>query len=300
MAILLSLFGLIKSYPLLLIVVGIAGLGTAAFHPQASAMTAAISKPEKRSTFQAIFIAAGNIGWALTPLIAVPVVEKFGFSVTPVFVFPGLLAFFLLLTVSKSSMGPKKVHAPLLPVLRKSWKELTKIMLVVAMRSLTYFGMVSYLSIYLKHRGVSTLVSSRLLFLMLFAGALGGLLGGFLADLFGRKSVLSVSLFLSGILFVLFFFTTGIISYILLTLAGSALLASFSITVVLAQSLISKNAAMASGLMLGFGTGIGGLGVGLLGILIDHAGVNFAIILLAVTPLIGAFLSLFVKKADSK
>lgn len=48
----------------------------------------------------------------------------------------------------------KKEHAPLLYAMRSSWKELTKIMLVVALRSLSYFCMVSYLSLYLKHRGV--------------------------------------------------------------------------------------------------------------------------------------------------
>ncbi len=293
MAVLLSLFGLIKSYPLLMIVVGIAGFGTAAFHPQASAMTAALSSPEKRGTNQAFFIAAGNIGWALTPLIAVPIVVKYGLSVTPVFILPGLAAFILLLFASsKSTSNLKKEHAPLWPTLRSSWKELTKIMFVVAFRSFTYFGMVSYLSLYLKHRSVSLILASRLLFLMLFAGALGGFVGGVLSDKFGRKPVLMISLFSASVFFWLFLSTSGAFSYIMLGLAGASLLASFSITVVLAQSLISKNAAMASGLMLGFGTGVGGLGVGLIGLLIDTKGITAAILLLTCMPAVAGLLSL--------
>lgn len=63
----------------------------------------------------------------------------------------------------------------------------------------------------------------------------------------------------------------------------------------LAQSLLSKNAAMASGLALGFGTGIGGLGVGLFGILIDFNGVTSAILLMAIIPILAGLISLSIR-----
>ncbi|MGJ7044872.1 MFS transporter [Thermoanaerobacterium thermosulfurigenes] len=299
MAVLLSLLGIMKSYPLLLIISGIAGIGTAAFHPQASAMTTEFSSVEKRNTNQAFFVTLGNIGWALTPLTVVPFVEKYGLSITPIFVIPGLIAFILLfLSLSKnnaSSSNIKKEYSPLLITLRKSWKELTKIMIVVALRSLTYYGMLSYLALYLKHKNVSVLLSSKLLFFMLFAGALGGLIGGMLADKYGKKLILTTSLILSSFFFLIFILTTGMLSYIMLIIAGTMLLASFSITTVLAQSLLSKNAAMASGLALGFGTGIGGLGVGLFGILIDFNGITSAILLMAIIPILAGLISLSIK-----
>ncbi|WP_434564407.1 hypothetical protein PQ690_09665 [Thermoanaerobacterium thermosaccharolyticum] len=64
------------------------------------------------------------------------------------------------------------------------------------------------------------------------------------------------------------------LSYTMLILAGTMLLTSFSITTILAQSLLSKNAVMASGLALGFGKGIGGLGVGLFETLIGLKGTS--------------------------
>lgn len=63
----------------------------------------------------------------------------------------------------------------------------------------------------------------------------------------------------------------------------------------LAQSSLSKNAAMASGLALGFGTGIGGLGVGLFGILIDFNGVTSAILLMAIIPILAGLISLSIR-----
>ncbi len=69
-------------------------------------------------------------------------------------------------------------------------------------------------------------------------------------------------------------------------------MASFSVTVVVAQEIISKNAAMAAGLMLGFGVGIGGLGVGIVGIFAEHWGGAQVIELLVWLPLIAGLLGL--------
>ncbi|MDE4542223.1 hypothetical protein [Thermoanaerobacterium sp. R66] len=52
---------------------------------------------------------------------------------------------------------------------------------------------------------------------------------------------------------------------------------------------------MASGLALGFGTGIGGLGLGLFGILIDFNGVTSAILLMAIIPILAGLISLSIR-----
>ena len=52
------------------------------------------------------------------------------------------------------------------------------------------------------------------------------------------------------------------------------------------------NAAMAAGLMLGFGIGIGGLGVALMGILVERFGIDHAMNLLIWLPLMAGLLGL--------
>ncbi|MBF0507789.1 MAG: MFS transporter [Deltaproteobacteria bacterium] len=295
MAALLCLVGVLNNYWIMIITVSLAGLGTSAFHPQASAMITALSGG-RRGFFQGLFISSGNIGWALTPLIVVPFTHTYGLKSTPWFVLPGVIVAMLLwFTAPRDVVKAKSAPPPLWPILRSVWPDLSKVVLVVACRSLTYFGLVSFLPLYLQQKNVSLLTGSRLMFAMLFAGALGGMVGGHLSDRFGRKAVIVFSLILAGPLFYLFLGTSGILSYVLLALAGACLLASFSVTIVIAQEIIAKNAAMAAGLMLGFGIGIGGLGVGLVGLVAEHVGLDYAIHLLIWLPILAGLCGLSLK-----
>jgi len=295
MAVLISLVGLIQNYYLLVGVVALSGLGTAAFHPQASAMVSAVSG-NKKGFFQALFTAGGNVGWALTPLMVVPFVQYYGLEMTPLFILPGVLCAILLwFSAPRVSVKAKVPPLPLMSILHDSWFQLSKVVIIVAFRSLAYFGLITFLPLYLQTTNISLLASSRLLFVMLFCGAVGGIVGGYLSDRFGGKTVIVGSLVISSPMFYFFLNTNGFLSYVLLALAGATLLASFSVTVVVAQELISKNAAMASGLMLGFGIGIGGIGVGLVGLLAEHQGIVFAINLLICLPLLAGLFALSMK-----
>ncbi len=296
MAVLLSLIGMTSNYYLLLVLAALAGLGTAAFHPQAAAMVSAVSGARK-GFFQSIFIAGGNVGWALTPLMVIPLIKTYGMEITPVFAVPGMLVAILLwFTAPRISAVKKTDSGPLIPVSLTSWFELVKVVLIVACRSLTYFGLIAFLPLYLQTQNISIVASSHFLFIMLFAGAIGGVFGGHLSDKLGRKTVIGASLILSTPCFYLFLQNSGFAMYIFLTLAGAALLASFSVTVVLAQEIINKNAAMASGLTLGFGIGMGGLGVGIIGVIIEHMGISYGINLLVWLPLLAGLLAFTLRK----
>ena len=296
MAVLLSLTGLSSLYPLSLALASLAGLGTAVFHPAASAMVASLGG-ERKSFLQSLFIAGGNVGWALAPLAMFPFLNRFGIGASPWLVVPGILVSLALVLVvpkpkpaqrSVQAKGPKSITdgAPV---------ELVKIMLIIACRSLSYFGLIAFLPLYLKTKGVPLLSGSFLLFVMLLCGAIGGIVGGWLADGVGRKRVLVVSLASASPFFFVFSVSSGFGGMLVLGLAGACLLASFSVTVVMAQKLITGNAALASGLALGFGTGIGGLGVGLLGTLMGRIGVNAVIIVLMALPLLSAAMGLTLK-----
>ncbi len=295
MAVLLSLVGVLENYLLLFVVVTLAGLGTAAFHPQASALVSA-SSGRRKGFMQACFVAAGNVGWALPPLLVVPFVQAYGLRSTPWLVVPGVLvAILLYVSAPDGTARVKASPSPFLPVLRSSWRELGTIVLVVTCRSLAYFGLIAFLPLYLQQEGVPLVVGGRLVFLMLFTGAVGGLVGGYVSDALGRKGVIVVSLAAASPLFWLFLQSSGFQAAILLALAGGCLLASFSVTIVATQEIISGNAAMAAGLMLGFGIGMGGLGVGLVGLLSERLGIGFAVRLLIWLPLLAGVFALRIK-----
>jgi FSR family fosmidomycin resistance protein-like MFS transporter len=76
---------------------------------------------------------------------------------------------------------------------------------------------------------------------------------------------------------------------------GAVLVSTFTVTIVMAQHLLPRNLGIASGLMVGFAIGAGGICVTLLGVLADHYGVPFALRSIAVLPVLGLILSMAIR-----
>ncbi|KZL92649.1 fosmidomycin resistance protein [Clostridium magnum DSM 2767] len=90
MATMLSLTGLVHNYSLLVVLASLAGLGTAVFHPQASTMVNVLSR-DRKAVLLSVFVAFGNFGFALSPLLLVPLLQAYGLKVTVVMVIPGII-----------------------------------------------------------------------------------------------------------------------------------------------------------------------------------------------------------------
>jgi len=296
MAVMLSLTGVIHNFPLLVLIVGLAGLGTAAFHPQASTMISMIGR-EKKGIVLSFFVAFGNMGFALSLLVLPPFFERFGIEATPYTVIPGLLAALLLYFFAPKAETLGGTPAKLNDVFRSigaSSRELLLIILIIAIRSLAYSGLLTIFPLYFSAK---TLFISwnHLMFIMLFCGAIGGIFGGYLSDYFGRKKVVMISLFLTSPLLFGFLNTSGILSTILLALAGTSLLSSFSVTVIAAQEAIPKNKSLASGISMGFAGGVGSLALVPVGRFGDIYGLSAAITLLFILPVLAGILAVFMK-----
>src|SRR5207247_350803 len=81
--------------------------------------------------------------------------------------------------------------------------------------------------------------------------------------------------------------TTGVLAFVMLGLYGAVLTSSFSVSIVLGQAYLPRNAGMASGLIVGFAIGAGGLGVTALGWVADRWGLPAALTVSALMPLVG-------------
>jgi len=297
MSILLSTTGLISNYKLLFAVAALSGMGTAAFHPQATGMIGNIRTSHK-GFMLSIFVAVGNIGISVSPLIFMPLFHRYGTSASWVAIFPGIfISIFLYMFApklnpsEKSSSGMEQVVSSL----KKAWKELSMLMLVVSVRSLVNTGMITLLPLYFFARKYSPETTSFLMFITLGMGVAGGILGGFISDRYGKKVLITASLAIAPIFFYGFLYTSGPFSFVLLALGGGTLLSSFSVTTAAAQEIIPENKALASGLSLGFAIGMGGLAVSPLGRYAEISGLNSAIHLIFILPVLGALLALFIK-----
>lgn len=296
-ALVMGLVGTAPTYGVLLLLVGLAGLGTAAFHPQAGISVANLS-PARRGLGMSFFSAGGNVGFALGPLVGAWILSRFHLRGTLLFVIPGLFMGGLLFglrritcPVEKSAEGPRGM----VRVGMGRLVDLGLLSVVTALRSWTYTGTMAFLPLYLTARGAALTVSGRYLFLFLLAGAVGGLAGGFLSDRVGRIPVIAISHGIFPFAMGAFLLLEGPWRLLMLAGAGASLLASFSVIVVLAQELLPERMGMVSGLVFGLAFGTGGLGVGLSGLVADAWGLGPVMAVHTILPAFASVLALFIR-----
>ena len=289
----LSVVGLVPSYPTLLLVLLLAGLGTAAFHPIAS-IAVAHASGNRRGFGMSFFSAGGNLGFAIGPVMAAWLMTWLGLPGTLLVILPSLLMAAAMHVwrgefASSARADGTREHQARGPI---PWGLLSRLCAIITLRSWAYSGLVVFIPLLLHERGVSLLLAGRALFVFLFFGALGGMLGGYLSDRIGRQQVIVASLVGFPLFMAVAMLPSGPLSWSFLAIAGISLLASFSVTVVFAQELLPQHLGVASGLTLGLSFGAGGVGVALSGWLADLFGLQISVWLLVLLPGIAGLIAL--------
>jgi len=297
-----TLMGLIflsfaNSFPATLVSVGLIGIGSSIFHPEASKV-AYMASGGKRGLAQSIFQVGGNAGSALGPLLAAAVIVPYGRQHILYFGLLALVAIVVLITIGKwyknntHLIKPKIVNLNIenIPVFSKKKIAFSVAILLFLIFSKYFYlaSMTSYYTFYLINKfGVSVQNSQIHLFIFLAAVAGGTFIGGPLGDRFGRKyviwfSILGVAPFTLLLPHVNLFWTS-----ILSVVIGFVLSSAFSAILVYAQELMPGKIGTVSGLFFGFAFGMGGIGSAVLGILADHTSIIYVYKLCAFLPLIG-------------
>jgi FSR family fosmidomycin resistance protein-like MFS transporter len=270
-----SLMGVAPNLVVLGLFTALAGLGTAAYHPQASAMIPALAGSRKAS-LMSIYLVAGSVGFALGPKI-VGAVAHSSLHATPILVVPGLLMAGVLAIFAPRDWGAGAAHAADRPSLRAVLAEhrrvLALLLIVILLRSTAQQSFSTFLPFLYKRHGHGTGYAADVLTVFGLVGALGSLAGGFLAERMGQKRVIVATLILAGPLLVVLPKLGGTAVFVVAGLAGALLLSAWNVLAVKGQLLLSKNLGMASGLMLGFSIGSGGLAIIPLGAIADRAGI---------------------------
>jgi FSR family fosmidomycin resistance protein-like MFS transporter len=297
----MSLTGFTPTYSLLLLCVIVSGIGVASFHPEGF-KTAHFFTGEKKATGMSIFSVGGSIGFALGPIWALSLVTSFGLKGTLGIIMPGILMTFILLP--NISMLTTPVHSAFKEAKKEAKKPLSKnqkasvffLVSTATIRSWAQMGLVSYIPFYyINYLKGNPLYAGKLVTTFLMTGALGTLIGGPIADRWGHKQFLLATLLLSVPLLFLFYYSSGLMAFIFLGISGMVLLSTFALSAVMAQTLLPQRLGIASGLMVGFTIGAGGVGVTLLGTIADTWGVPVAIKATFVMPLIAFGIGLLIK-----
>jgi len=281
--------GLAPSYPLVVLAVLLSGIGVAAFHPEASRW-AGQAAGRRRATGMSYFSVGGNAGYALGVFAMAPLVVALGRG-GMAWLLPPAAVVALLLAPAVAGFGraPGHEEASLKGSLRAALSPVIGLLTaVVAVRSAVSIGFAALAPLYLHlGRGLPLTDAAWVTSAFLFAGALGTLLGGPLADRFGRRRQLLGSFVVQPVLGFVFVLVPGWPGYLALVLLGAAVVSSFAVTVVIAQEALPRHQGTASGIILGFAFGAGGISAGLLGALADAIGLQTSLLLLSALPVLG-------------
>lgn len=301
-ALAMGLLGWSPNYAAALLLVGFAGLGTAAYHPRAM-MAVYLVSGANRGLGTAIFSAGGNLGFALGPVVGSLLVLGLGLHAT-VGLIPAGLLFFLVIYFYRGDFMHRESESKIKPGSAQQvdqaaflipWVPLIAVFLIITLRSWVYMSAITYLPMLLQGQGIQLKSGSSILTVFLACGAVASLYGGHLSDKLGRKSIIVVSSLIYPVLMSLMLLTQGPWVWIFAGASGAALLAPYSVTVVLTQELLPRYLGLASGLTLGLGFGTGGLGTAFSGYLADIFNLHITFWILAVAPLLCVGLAMLIK-----
>ena len=291
----MALTGVASSYTSILFLVMLMGLGVAAWHPEGYRTATGVAG-DRKATALSYFSLGGNVGIALGPLFVTLLITMWSIPGTLGLALPPLLVAAVMLT-ALPSFGTVTTGAPTTTRARVGENmpgAMALLIVVVMIRAWATLGFTTFVPLYyVNHLQADPRIVGPLLFVFLGAGALGTVVAGPLADRWGPRVFMKWVLLAAVPFGLLFLESRGALAFVMLGIFGGVLTASFSVSVVLAQAYLPRHAGMASGLIVGFAIGTGGLGVAILGLVADRYGLPVALAISALTPLAGFVVARF-------
>ncbi|WP_219836798.1 MFS transporter [Paenibacillus sp. R14(2021)] len=287
------------------------GIGSSVLHPESSRV-ARMAAGRGRGMAQSVFQVGGNTGQALAPLLVAFVLLPLGqhgflwFTITAVagiavqFVISRWYAGQLALAPAKPKAGAgadRNTQSPHKPMFILGTMSL---LIVLLFSKFVYIaGMTGFYSFYfMDHYHLPLSRAQICLFVLQFAGMAGTLLGGPLADRFGRKTMIWISIAGTAPFSLLLPYASPAFAMVLCGAIGLILMSGFSVIIVYAQELMPRHVGTVSGLFFGLAFGMAGLGSVVLGWLMDTTSYSFVITLCSFLPLLG--LCAFLLPRDAK
>jgi FSR family fosmidomycin resistance protein-like MFS transporter len=287
---------LAPNFAVILLSVIAMGVGSAIFHPESSRV-AYLASGGQRGLAQSIFQVGGNIGSSLGPIMTALIFVPLGQSGVMWFTIAAASAIGIQMYVARWYSRQNRLPRPSVKASdaqsrgltkRQVWAAIVILILLVFSKHVYLSSITSFYSFYLiRDYGVSVGSAQFYLFAFLAASAIGTFFGGPLADRYGRRNIIWLSILGTAPFSILLPYANLFWSGVLCVCAGFVLSSAFSIIVVFAQELLPGKVGLVSGLFFGLAFGLGGLGSAILGHIADVTSVAFIMKLCAFLPLIG-------------
>jgi FSR family fosmidomycin resistance protein-like MFS transporter len=295
-ALFIGFVGLTRSYAELAVVLFLAGVGTAAYHPQGASLARRAGRGS--SLAMSAFTVGGNIGFGIAPLLGAFYLRTLGLDRLYVAAIPAILfaAFMFVRFYAGEGMHtvPKseRESGPPPPGNRRALAALTG---TVMIRSVVPLAMTTFLPFLVQQRfppADQLRMSSIAVSALLLASAVSGPVGGHLSDRFGRRPVMIASFLLAPWPFLLALQSGGWAMVALLALGSFVLMLPHPGNVIMAQEFLPRSGGIAASLVTGLAWGIAQLVVLPLGHLAEVTSLSATLTGLCFVPLLGAALVL--------
>lgn len=304
MGIFFTLGILIPGLPGLWIIV-VASLGSGAFHPSGTKHATLLGQQNnqgKETTFAAWFFLFGQVGLFIGPLVTGMILDRsgvFGLLWMNILALPaGFYAAWALRKPSpQAESKPKQKEESSKPILSVPRWAFVSFALLAAFQAWAQQNMMTFLPKYFNDLGLAPDSYGFLAAVFMGGSAVGGVLGGNLADRFGGRRIISITLALATLpLTAIAFIGWSPWLYLLIPLAGAFSGGAHSIIVVLAQRIIPGGMAMTSGLILGFMFASGAVGTLVAGYIADMWGFPMMFLFTGGLVLVAGILTVSLRK----
>lgn len=288
---LLPLIGLTSTPWVLAAVLLAGGLGGAAFHPPAAALVHRLGGTSA-GLAMSIHITGGSLGFSLGPLLFAPFAERYGLDALPILVLPAVILVVLCVrSIPPMTRLHERDEAGGFKALRPYAKPLTLLYLIVLLRTLTALCFSTFVPVMLTQRGLTVGAAGTAVAVYLFAAGMGGFIGGPLADRFGARRLIILSLLLAVPPLAVAPALSGWPFVVVLAIGGFLLQSTLPVNVTFGQTIAPISAATVSSLMMGFAWGMGGVSVPFVGMMADRIGIQQTLGIMAYLPLVAAVLA---------
>ncbi len=292
-AVFISLLSLAPSVPVLLVLLFLGCLGSAAFHPKGASVTPVLSGSHPEIGM-AVFSATGNLGFAAGPTVIAFFIAAWGWGASPWLIVPAAAVaalLFLLLPprrIEEHTKGRTEISLRGLLADRAGFAAVLRLIFINFCLTVGLRGLQTFLGIHLTDLGTPVTSVGLLLTVTLALGALASILVSLLSRRVGSRALTASSIIagpplgVGGVLLL-----PSPAGWVLIVLSGMALSWSNPVIILKAQRHAGDSPAMASSLLMGLSWGLAGVAMLPLGALGEVIGTRTLLIVAGLVPLLG-------------
>lgn len=287
-----SSIAFVNSYIILLLVCIALGFGSSTFHAQSTNLLS-MHYPKKKGMIQGIHGFGGGLGIFAAPIATGFLIAALGLKLGALLmVIPAIImAFVASKVIDEPSIKGGKGFT------RGISSDLLLLSLVYGLNVMIVMGFMSFLPTYFFNKGFSISEAGVLSSIMLFSGLFAQPIGGHISDLWGRKRIMILSLFLLALSVYLFSVSQGYFVFFSLILLGFVSLVAWPVGLAFASELargqLGERGGTSVGLVFGISLILASTAPLMVGKLADYYGFGKAFLFLGLFAILGGVIACF-------